>query len=398
MGRSVITVGVAVVVAGALTIGPAPSAAAKQHDRPTGVYVSTSGIPHADVGDYRQAPHWRPGMPTGISPQWRRAIHTVIRRIAAEEPDAVFHTGDMVEGRWGVDRTGAGVFGPVTTRAQRRRAINRAGDLYYAQMKQRWAAHGLYPHFGLGDHEVGDIGSAGSVVPATRRYRALPTFRRTWARHFTDDGTKYRLHPTAGQHQATAYAARLGDVGLVTLDPIDRTPTGTRVRITRRQLRWLRDAVADLRARGARWVIVQCEIPALGPNRKFRSSGLTLDGGRRLWRALDELDVDLLLSGEFHDMTARSNDGRTPVQVVHGGLLQQAAANYVVITTFRDRVELQLKRMTGRVAATTEIWAPSLHRAPQPVTISPKAKRVGRLTIHADGSLSNRSGYLREGL
>ncbi|CAN5917718.1 hypothetical protein BH23ACT10_BH23ACT10_24210 [soil metagenome] len=265
-------------------------------------------------------------------------------------------------------------------------------------MKQRWAAHGFYPHFGLGDHEVGDVGSAGRVDPDTQRYRALPAWRRTWARHFTDGGTRYGVHPAAGQHRTTAYAARLGDVGLVTLDPIDRTPKGTRARVTRRQLRWLRSAVRDLRARGARWVIVQCEIPALGPNRRFRSSGLTLDGGDRLWQVLDALDVDLLLSGEVHHMTARSHNGRTPVQVVHGGLLPQAAVNYLVITTFRDRVELQLKRMTGRVDTKREIWAPSLHRAREPVTISPRAKRVGRMTIHADGSLSNRSGFLREGI
>lgn len=127
MGRRLIALGVMVVVVCAPTVGPArPAAAAKKSDKPTGVYVSTSGIPHADVGDYRQSPHWRPGMPTGISVAWRRAIHTVIRRIAAEEPDAVFHTGDMVEGRWGIDREGAGVFGPVRTRAQRRRAISRA--------------------------------------------------------------------------------------------------------------------------------------------------------------------------------------------------------------------------------------------------------------------------------
>lgn len=151
MRRLVIALGVTAAFVCLLTIGSARSAvAAEKKDRPTGVYVSTSGIPHADVGDYRQSPQWRPGMPTGISSAWRRAIHRVIGRIAAEEPDAVFHGGDMVEGRWGVDRRGTGVFGRVNTFTQRQDAIRRAGDLYYSQMKARWAAHGLYPHFGVG--------------------------------------------------------------------------------------------------------------------------------------------------------------------------------------------------------------------------------------------------------
>lgn len=206
------------------------------------------------------------------------------------------------------------------------------------------------------------------------------------------------MHPSEGQHRRTAYAARLGDLGLITLDPIDRTPSGTQVQITSRQMRWLRSAVKDLRARGARWIVVQSEIPALGPNRQFASSGLTLTNGARLWRVLDDLNVDLLLSGEFHDMTTRTNAGRAPVQVVHGGSLRRGAVNYLVITTYPGRVELQLKRMGGRMEGTAEIWAPSLHRAAQPIRISRKAELVGALTIHKDGSLSNRSGYLLEGI
>lgn len=380
----------------AVTFGSAGTTAVA--DAPTGVYVSTSGVPHVDVGDYRQAAHWRPGMPTGINGAWQRAIDNVIGQIAAEKPDAVFHTGDMVQGRWGIDPEGSGLFGPVKTLRQRRRAVRRAGDLYYSQMKARWAAHGLYPHFGVGDHEVGDIGPDGVVGPATLRYRALDAWRTTWARNFTDGGNRYAQRPRAGQHRGTAYAARLGAVGLVTLDPIERDGSGISARISRQQLRWLRRAVADLRSRGVRWVFVQTEIPARGPNRAVASSELMLDNGRQLWRTLKELDVDLLLSGEFHRMTAHSNGGRTPVQVVHGGSLRRGKVNYLVITTFADRVELQLKRMRAQVHGTSTLWAPSRHRAPRHVTVSPRTKQVGKLTIHADGSLSRRSGYLREGL
>jgi hypothetical protein len=86
------------------------------------------------------------------------------------------------------------------------------------------------------------------------------------------------------------------------------------------------------------------------------------------------------------------------VQVVHGGSLRRGKVNYLVITTFADRVELQLKRMRAEVHGTSTLWAPSRHRAPRHITVSPRTKQVGTLTIHADGSLSRRSGYLREGL
>ena len=30
--------------------------------------VSTSGVPHGDVADYRRSPYWRSGMPIGMNP------------------------------------------------------------------------------------------------------------------------------------------------------------------------------------------------------------------------------------------------------------------------------------------------------------------------------------------
>ncbi|HSK95054.1 MAG TPA: hypothetical protein VK891_00420 [Euzebyales bacterium] len=381
-----------VVGLGLLAAGHAAAAS-----RPDLTLVSTSGIPHHDVADYTTLPSWRPGLPTGLNASWRAALDVAIGQIASEDPDAVFHTGDMGGGRWGRDPDATGLFGPVGTWAQRRRAIERAAALYYKQNKQWWRRHGLNPYFGVGDHEVGDVGSSGVIARGGSHYAMFPTWRRAWAKAFTDDGAKFASHPP-GQHRRTAYATMIDDVGFVTLDPFMRREGAVYTRIGWRQLHWLDDVLGDLRNRGARFLIVQCETPALGPNRRSRTSGLLLDNGDMVWQVLRDNGVDLFLTSEFHEMTTHSDAGTTPVQVVHGGQLYRGTMSYLVIETFPDRMELQLKRVYGRQTGTGRIWAPRYQRAPDGVRMYRGARTVGTMTIHRDGSLSDRSGYLRDGL
>lgn len=370
-------------------------------ERPTGRFVSTSGIPHADVGALRGAPGWTAGTRPGITPSWRRALDTVIGQIAAERPDAVLHTGDMVDGRWDIDVTGSQMFGPLDTAAHRRAAVRLAGDHYYSRMRRLWRKHGLDVYGGLGDHEVGDMPGIGVVAPDRFKARALDVWKRTWARHFTTNATtgghRFRLRPGGSQFERTAYATRFGDVGLVTLDPFVRRADGVHVRIGVEQLRWLDRVLGRLSRAGARHLIVQCEIPAVGPNRRFASSGLLLDNGDRLWRTLRSHDVDLLLAGEFHVPTTHSTGGRAPVQVVHGGRMSSARVNYLVITTFTDRIELELKAMRGHVGDGA-LWSSWRARVPARIEIDDDAVVVGTMTIHADGQLSHRTGYLRDGV
>lgn len=374
---------------------------ARARDRPTGRYVSTSGIPHADVGGLRGAPGWTPGARPGITGSWRHSLDVVIGQIAAERPDAVFHTGDMVEGRWNIDVTGTEMFGPVDTAAHRRAAVRLAGQLYYTQMRRRWRQHGLTVYAALGDHEVGDMPGGGVVGPHSFKARALDTWKRTWARHFTagatSGGHRFRMRPAGTQFERTAYAARIGDVGLVTLDPFVRRADGVHVRIGGAQLRWLDRVLARLRRAGARHLIVQCEIPAVGPNRRFASSGLLLANGDRLWRMLRSRGVALLLAGEYHVPTTHSDRGRAPVQVVHGGRMSSARVSYLVITTFRDRIRLRLMAMDGHVGGGA-LWSSWRAHVPARIDIDDDAVVVGTMTVHADGRLSHRTGHLREGV
>ena len=361
--------------------------------------VSTSGIPHADVGDLTRSAQWRPGMPRGFAdhPTWRPSLDRVLSRLAAEEADAYLHTGDMVSGRWGVDRTGAGVFGPTATYVQRRRAMRRAGDLYYRQNLSWWTGNGIPAsrvHFAMGDHEYGEIKADGGIT--AEQYRMRADYRWAWHDRFVIGRGYRRLRE--GQQQHTSYAKMLpGRVGLVTLDPVMAYNGRFHMRVGADQLRWLRSTLGALRADGARWLIVQVETPMIGPNRRSHSSGLLLENGEYLWDLAKNQGVDLVLAAEFHNVTTRSTRGRAPVQVVHGDQLYRGEASYLVIDVFDDRLQLAVRTMRGTVDRWKEFWAPAW-RAPGVLRMPSYAQTVGRATLHADGRLTNRSGPLTEGL
>lgn len=377
----------------------------KAAQTPNAVYISTSGIPHGDIGDYTQSPYFRPGMPTGITDSWRDALHTVIGKIADETPNAVMHTGDMVEGRWGQDMDGAGVYGAVDTLAHQKEAIRVAADLLYPQMLAFWNEHGLSPYFGMGDHEIGDLSGTGPILvnPPSFKYLAHTSWRSSWNRNFTNDGKPYELRPDAGPH-AGVYAAMLsGDAALVTLNPIWKRPDGIHAAISTTQLKWMEDVVPTLRARGARWIFVQCEIPAMGPNRERGTSKLILENGRQVLDLLTKLNVDLFLTAEFHSMTAYTQAGKRPLHIAHGGSLATGHANWLRIETYDDRIELTLKALEGTVTNTngqSPIWNPSntITRVANTITLCKTPGIVGRATLHADGTVTGQSGFLTDGM
>jgi hypothetical protein len=108
-------------------------------------------------------------MPVGLNDAWRTFLDTEIADIT-EGADVVLHQGDQVEGRWGQDCDGRGVFGPVRTFAQQVDALTLAGNIYYSQIKRFWGDHDVL--FGMGDHEIGDISPSGIVPPGTFTYQA----------------------------------------------------------------------------------------------------------------------------------------------------------------------------------------------------------------------------------
>jgi hypothetical protein len=339
--------------------------------------VSTSGVPHGDVADYRRSPYWREGMPIGMNEAWRHFLHTEVADITSGA-DVVLHQGDQVEGRWGRDCDGRGVFGPVGTWNDQVRALALAGNIYYSAMKRLWRGHDVL--FGMGDHEIGDIGPSGIVLPDTFTYQAHRYWQDVWRRHYGP----------------SRYASRRGDVGIITLNPIMRTSNGIIARIRRSDLVWTRDKIAHWRSNGVQWFLVQSEIPAIGPNRKSGTSGLLLRNGDEVWRRFAKMGVDLFLAAEFHNDTTHTRGGKTPVQVVHGG--RHLRASWLVVDEYDDHLQLTLMASHGSHEGDATIWSTScngrLDRHPVPGT--PKA--IGTMTIHADGTTSDRTGRLQEGI
>ncbi|MGH3343677.1 MAG: metallophosphoesterase family protein [Carbonactinosporaceae bacterium] len=371
-------------------------------------------MPHWDIADVksiRAGRGWDPGDPNSITPSWRSSLNTVMAQIADESPDAVFHTGDQVQGRWGVDVDDTGIFGPVRTEAQQKDAIVAAGNAYYGEMKRFWSAHGftngtnLFP--AMGDHEIGDMGPGVDHVkvisPSSFKYRAFYDWKYVWARNYTSSGTMYASRPRGSQQESTAYSVRRGPLLLVSVNPFWKLDDGIHARIGGAQLDWLDERITTARANGVKYVIVQSEIPVLDPNRVSGSSELLLEGRRdsAFWQTLVRQKVDLLLAAEFHDMTTYSNNSSTPVQVVHGANMGSAHANYLLIRVYTDRLELELKQLSGTGTDTPKMWQTSTHRPPSGVTVLPGATSVGTMTIDKTTNpptLTNRTGYLREGI
>ncbi len=339
--------------------------------------VSTSGVPHGDVANYRLSPYWRPGMPTGLNPSWVGFLRAEIADITSGA-DVVLHQGDQVAGRWGRDCDGRGVFGPVGTWAEQVRALTLAGNIYYSDLKRFWGDRDVL--FGMGDHEIGDIRGSGIVPPGTFTYRAHSYWNRVWQRNYG----------------VSRYASRRGRVGIITFHPFLKTPSGIVARIRRTDLDWARDRIADWRTDGVRWFLVQSEIPAIGPNRGRGSSGLLLRNGNEVWRRFASMGVDLFLAAEFHRDTTHTREGMTPVQIVHGGY--HLRASWLVIDEYEDALQLTLMESRGSRVGDETIWAPGCRkRLPShPVAGTPEV--IGTMTIRADGTTRDRTGHLQEGI
>ena len=253
----------------------------------------------------------------------------------------------------------------------------------------------------MGDHEIGDNPwPSGSFELA-----AVPTFKKAWADEFTRTATgghRYRMRPVGTPFEDTAYAVRIANTLIVTVDVFHLGEDGVDVTVSGGQLRWLDRLLTRARRDGVRHIIVQGHTPVLGPVRSRHSSDLMMDGGHDtdFWRLLDRHDVDLYLAGEMHDMTTLTQDG--VVQVVHGALVAWGEANYLVGRVFADRIELTLKEFSGARTDLRKLWNTDRRkRPPRGIRFLPGPATVGTLVIDKSGSetfLRQRTGRLVDGM
>ena len=143
-------------------------------------------------------------------------------------------------------------------------------------------------------------------------------------------------------------------VGIITLDPIMKTRKGIVALISDADLDWTRDKIANWRANGVRWFLVQSEIPAIGPNRGSGTSGLLLRNGDEVWDRFGSMGVNLFLAAEFHKDTTHTRNGMTPVQVVHGG--PRLRASWLVIDEYDDHLQLTLMQSRGTHEGAETLW------------------------------------------
>ncbi|GAB2865393.1 metallophosphoesterase family protein [Nocardioides pacificus] len=361
-------------------------------------FVSMPDFLNQDVGDVSGLPGYRPALGNSISESYREGLDIVLDDVASHAPADVLVAGDLVQGHWGRDPTGSGVFGPTRTPAQRLRALRTAGNLYYRQWTQRFASHGLRVHAALGDHDVGDNPWSGNSARIRSKRALVPAHKAVWARHFTRGATgghRYRMRPP-GPARDTAYAQRLApEVLLVTVDNFQQTRRGMRMGLDRQQLTWLDRVLARGRRAGIDWIIVQGHVPVLTPVRIQSSSGLTMAQGARspFWRTLRRHRVDLYLNGEVHATTARTRDRVT--QIAHGGLFYAGDASYLVGQVRGDQLELEIREFDAtKSRANGELWSISKVRKAADVDYTPGSFVVGTMTLRKDNTILERSGLL----
>jgi hypothetical protein len=379
--------------AGLASLGIATANAQEQPPaaEPLITLVSIPDFINADVGDVTGIDRpgylgWDPGDPNSINAYYRDTLHVVLDQVASENPDAVLVAGDEVNGHWGVDYDGTGIFGPVDTHEQKLQALRNAGNLYYRKWKDRFAQRGLRVHPAVGDHEVGD----NPWPSGSFKTRAFGTFKDTWARHFTANGTKYALRPAGTPYEGTAYAVKLTpDTLLITVDTFAKYDGTVHTRLTSGQLGWVDRTIGEAKASGVENVIVQGHVSVLGPVNNQYSSNLLYEGGRSsaFWQMLKRHNVDLYLAGEAHDMTVHT-DG-TLVQVTHGGYVPRGVSNYLVLEVYEDRIELELKQFSGRTLDDTRrLWQTASKRPPWSQVISPGPQSAGTMTIDKSTGVS----------
>ena len=347
-------------------------------------FVSMPDFLNYDVADLRSLPGWRASLGNGSNGRWARAIGTVLDSVTAEHPDAVLVAGDLVAGYWGLDVDHSRLFGPTRTTAQQLAAVEAAGQYYYGTWMKRFVRRQLTVYPAVGDHDIGD----NPWPPGSFDYRAVPTFRKAFARQFTrtpGGRSRFSSRPAGTQHADTAYAVRLPGVLLVTLDVFHQAHGQVVATVTGGQLAWLNRVLGRANRDGVEHIIVQGHTPILGPVRSAHSSDLMLAGGRNsaLWRALRRHNVDLYLCGEVHAVTALASDG--VVQISHGALLAHGTANYLLGQVYPDRIELTLKAFRGRSqwAQGRRLWATTDKRPAGRIWLPSTPKVIGRGTVVA---------------
>jgi hypothetical protein len=378
-----------------------PSGRAKD---PLVTFVSMPDFFNGDVGDLSVLPQWDGGL-NSINDSWRGAIDRCLGAVGAHEPDAVFLTGDMVEGRWNLDTEDRGLFGQVSQRIDPEsiqlceHAITQAGSVYYKHGGDLFTSRGLRMFPAIGDHELLDdrsgplndrwspLGYIKNGVP-DNRYYLVDHCKDVWADHFSrrpGGAPRFARRPVGTPQEFTAYSVSFHDaLTLITVDVFTKQTQGVRLGVFGKQLAWLRQEIRRAKRRG-HTVVVQGHIPILAPNRWLSSGKLRVPEGRdsALYRVLDREGVDLYLCGEVHDSTVRQLGKQGPVQISHGCIFRYGFS-YLVGRLFPGgRLVLDLYEVPLKAASREhDLWSTDIRKWQRTYLDYGKPHHRGRVVQH----------------
>jgi hypothetical protein len=339
------------------------------------VLLSIPDLFNGDVGDLRDLPDgWELGQPNSWNTAYEHMVETIFVQLVAERPVGVLVTGDLFEAHWGQDADGTQVFGPCRNAEEKTAAMRRAYRFYSAFYRRLFENRELALYPCVGDHELLD----NPWRLGTWHYDMLNVAKAEFARAFTqrpDGSWRFRRRPRDTYAEGTSYAARLPseddwNILLVTCDVFRKVGNGSiQPDIGPTQLDFIRAEITAARSENPTcWVIVQEHVPVIAPVRAFHSSDIRYRRGihSAFWTLLKEMKVDLLLCGEVHDMTTRTEPADTiPVQVCHGAIPCWGNANYLRMEISDDRLDAQLKLFHGAYPAEAPLlWQTSKKRPP----------------------------------
>ena len=179
---------------------------------------------------------------------------------------------------------------------------------------------------------------------------------------YLDPFARHDLSVVGGRPRLTDRLAP--DVQLITIDPFELAPGR------------LRGVLRDAQRDQVRWIIVQGQLPILGPVRTRASSDRYLTGGAdsQVWRLFEKYGVDLYLAGEAHDVTVLEVGGVT--QITHGGPIALGLTTALLLDFYDDYIYVTLRDYDRRETPYT----------------------VGTGVVRDTGGLQLETGMLRPGL
>lgn len=311
---------------------------------------------------------------------WEDSLSYILDSVKAEDPEFLLVAGDLVMGHWHNNDVKKGIPG-----------IEHFADIYYPAWKARMEAHGLKWYAALGDHEVGD-----NPWKYPKALENVAAYKKEFRKHMG--------MPLNGPEcmKGTAFWWRHENVLFISVDVFEEGQSNQgkiRAGVTGKQLEWLTGVFEQ--NKDAKHRIVMGHAPCLGPVRKWSSSGLMVEEGRKapFWQVMKQYGVDLYLCGEAHAITCTERDGVQ--QIAHGGLVgYNTRVNYLVVEVHPDRLELTLKEI-DMIPSGEKLWQPGRNRPLEKVDITPAMQErgfipVGTVSINKENGgkiFCNQQGY-----